>query len=157
MISQRGLLAAAVTGAGAALLLGGTAFACNIGDFSADAVARCDTSTGTAKAAITITDKDASGTPATLTVGPHLASGLPGQVLETIHFDHPTAAGVSQTVLVDWKPGAQWDVRVTAGRMSGQRISTLPTSADAAARASQPSVRFHRYMAEPSAVTKNAR
>ncbi|MCQ4081676.1 LPXTG cell wall anchor domain-containing protein [Streptomyces sp. RB6PN25] len=130
MISKRGLFAATATGAGAAVLFSGAAFACNINDFSVTPVASCDTSSGVAKAAITVTDKDSSGTTAHVTIGPHLASGLPGQVLDQWDFPHPTAAGVSHTFYVDWVPGAQWDVRVTAGPIRDQPITPYPTSAD---------------------------
>ncbi|TDU05115.1 LPXTG-motif cell wall-anchored protein [Streptomyces sp. 846.5] len=130
MISKRGLFAATATGAGAALLFGGAAFADNINDFSVTPVARCDTSSGVAKAAITVTDKDSSGTPAHITIGPHMASGLPGPVFAQWDFPHPTAAGVSHTFYVDWEPGAQWDVRVTAGPIRDLPITPYPTSAD---------------------------
>lgn len=130
VISKRGLFAAAATGAGAALLFSGAAFASDISDFSVTPVASCDTSSGVAKAAITVTDKDSSGTPAHITVGPHMASSLPGPVLDQWDFPHPTAAGVSHTFYVDWKPGAQWDVRVTAGSIRDEPITPYPTSAD---------------------------
>jgi hypothetical protein len=130
VISKRGLLAATATGAGAALLFSGAAFACNINDFSVNPVVTCDTSSGVAKAAITVTDTDSSGTPAHITIGPHMASGLPGQVLDQTDFPHPTAAGVSHTFYVDWLPGAQWDVRVTAGPIRDEPITPYPTSAD---------------------------
>lgn len=56
------------------LLAAGSAAACNIDDFSVGSTAQCDISVGVAKAAITITDKDASGTPADITVYLHLAN-----------------------------------------------------------------------------------
>lgn len=138
MISKRGLAAATAAGAAGVLLFSGSAFACSIGDFSAGAQARCDTSTGRPMAAITVTDKDASGTPATITVGAHLATGQPSEVFATVHIDHPTAAGVSRTVLVPWEPGAQWDVRVTAGPLYNELVPGYPTSADAPCTAATP-------------------
>ncbi|MFE2427913.1 LAETG motif-containing sortase-dependent surface protein [Streptomyces sp. NPDC059373] len=131
MISKRGMVAAAATGAGVVLLATGTAFACNINDFTADATARCDTSTGAAKAAITVTDKDASGTPADITVRLRFADNAPGPVAGTAHIAHPTAEGVSTTILVDWMQGYSWYVSVTAsGYIDDQQLSVLPTSAD---------------------------
>ncbi|MFD8007107.1 IS110 family transposase [Streptomyces mirabilis] len=77
----------------AVLLTSGDAYACSIGDFTAKAT--CDTSTGEARAAITITDKDPSGTPADITVRIRMAVGADGETVGTGHIDHPTAAGAS--------------------------------------------------------------
>ncbi|MFF4139099.1 hypothetical protein ACFY1B_48695 [Streptomyces mirabilis] len=62
------------------------AYACSIGDFTAKAT--CDTSTGEARAAITITDKDPSGTPADITVRIRMAVGTDGETVGTGHIDH---------------------------------------------------------------------
>ncbi|MCZ4102770.1 MULTISPECIES: hypothetical protein [Streptomyces] len=132
MISKRGLVAATAAGAGALLLATGPAVACSIGDFSANAVAACDTSTGTPMAAITVTDKDPSDTPADISVVLRMASGMAGPVFGTVHIAHPTAAGVTRKILVEWAPGYQWYVQVTAGNLVAQNLDVLPTSPDTA-------------------------
>ncbi len=100
VISKRAVTAAAVAATAAVLLASGDAYACSIGDFSAKAT--CDTSTGEARAAITITDKDPSGTPATSPMQIRMAVGTDGETVGTGHIDHPTAAGASTTILVPW-------------------------------------------------------
>lgn len=132
MISKRGLVTATAAGVGALLLATGPAVACSIGDFSADAKAACDTSTGTPMGAITVTDKDSSGTPADISVVLRMASGMAGPVVGTVHITHPTAAGVTRKILVEWLPGYQWYVQVTAGNLVEQRLDVLPTSPDTA-------------------------
>ncbi|MEU3460539.1 LPXTG cell wall anchor domain-containing protein [Streptomyces sp. NPDC006733] len=132
MISKRGLFAATAAGAGALLLTAGPAAACSIGDFSANAVAACDTSTGTPMAAITVTDKDPSSTPADISVVLRMASGMAGPAVGSVHIAHPTAAGVTKKVLVEWKPGYQWYVQVTAGNLHQQNLEVLPASPDTA-------------------------
>ncbi|MCZ4124722.1 LPXTG cell wall anchor domain-containing protein [Streptomyces sp. H39-S7] len=132
MISQRGLFAATAAGAGALLLATGPAAACSISDFSANAVAACDTSTGVPMAAVTVTDKDPSGTPADVSVLLRMASGLHGPAVGTVHIAHPTAAGVTRKILVQWRPGYQWYVQVTAGNLAGVDFDVLPVSPDTA-------------------------
>lgn len=123
------------------LLAAGSAAACNINDFSVGSTAQCDISVGVAKAAITITDKDASGTPADITVYLHLASGESGREVGSAHIAHPTGTGVSQTILVDWLPGYSWDVHVKAGTAVNQTLTVHPASIDIScgANASSPS------------------
>lgn len=130
MISQRRMAAAAATAAAAVLLTAHSALACSIDDFTADAKARCDTSTGTPKAAITVTDKDGSGTPADISVVLRMATGMEGPVVGTAHIAHPTAEGVSTTILVDWEQGYSWYVTVTAGDFHDQQLAVLPMSDD---------------------------
>lgn len=132
MISQRRLFAATAAGAGALLLAAVPAAASSISDFSAGAVAACDTSTGVPMAAITVTDKDPSGTPADISVLLRMASGWNGPVVGTVHIAHPTAAGVTRKILVDWRPGFQWYVQVTAGDLDQQNLDVLPVSPDTA-------------------------
>lgn len=67
VISKRAVTAAAVAATTAVLLASGDAYACSIGDFTAKAT--CDTSTGEARAAITITDKDPPARPRTSPCG----------------------------------------------------------------------------------------
>ncbi|MEU3503809.1 hypothetical protein ABZ726_24660, partial [Streptomyces hundungensis] len=111
----------AATATAAVLLASGSAYACSIGDFTAKAT--CDTSTGKARAAITITDKDPSGTPADITVRIRMAVGTDGETVGTGHIEHPTAAGVSTTILVPWMQGYQWNVYVTAGSLKEERLT----------------------------------
>lgn len=128
VISKRAVTAAAVAAATAVLLASGNAYASSIGDFTAKAT--CDTSTGEARAAITVTDKDPSGTPADITVRIRMASGFDAETVGTGHIDHATAAGVSTTILVPWLQGYQWNVAVTAGTLVDERLTDLPISPD---------------------------
>lgn len=127
----------AATATAAVLLASGSAYACSIGDFTAKAT--CDTSTGKARAAITITDKDPSGTPADITVRIRMAVGTDGETVGTGHIEHPTAAGVSTTILVPWMQGYQWNVYVTAGSLKEERLTNLPVSPDSPCVASSAS------------------
>jgi LPXTG-motif cell wall-anchored protein len=128
VISKRAVTAAAVAATTALLLASGNAYACSIGDFTAKAT--CDTSTGEARAAITVTDKDPSGTPADITVRIRMASGMDGETVGTGHIDHATAEGVSTTILVPWLQGYQWNVSVTASSLVDERLTDLPISPD---------------------------
>lgn len=139
MMSKRAVTAAAVAGTAAVLLASGSAYACSIGDFTAKAT--CDTSTGEAKAAITVTDEDSSGTPADITVRIRMASGFDGETVGTGHIDHFTSGVATATVLVPWRQGYQWNVAVTAGSLVDERLTDLPISPDTPCvpDASQPS------------------
>lgn len=130
MFSKRTVTAAAVAGTAAVLLAAGSAHACSIGDFTATAT--CDTGTGQAKAAITVTDRDPSGTPADITVHLRMASGFDGEVLGTAHIDHFTTPEATATILVPWLQGYQWNVSVTAGDLADERLTDLPVSPDTA-------------------------
>ncbi|MFF3976255.1 LAETG motif-containing sortase-dependent surface protein [Streptomyces sp. NPDC001828] len=156
MASKRAVISTAASAVGAVLLASGSAHACSIGDFTAKAT--CDTSTGEARAAITVTDKDPSGTPADITVRIRMASGFDGEVLGTGHIDHPTAAGARTTILVPWLSGYQWNVSVTAGNLTDERLTSLPISPDvpcapAASHSSGASSKPHRT-ASPTATAK---
>ncbi|MBN6541593.1 hypothetical protein ITX34_00860, partial [Streptomyces bryophytorum] len=124
MFSKRTVTAAAVAGTAAVLLASGSAYACSIGDFTAKAT--CDTSTGEAKAAITVTDTDPSGTPADITVRIRMASGFDGETVGTGHIDHFTGGEATTTILVPWMQGYQWNVSVTAGPLADERLTDLP-------------------------------
>lgn len=128
MFSKRTVTAAAVAGTAAVLLASGSAYACSIGDFTAKAT--CDTSTGEAKAAITVTDTDPSGTPADITVRIRMASGFDGETVGTGHIDHFTGGEATTTILVPWEQGYQWNISVTAGDLSDERLTDLPISPD---------------------------
>jgi cell division septation protein DedD len=130
VFSKRTVTAAAVAGTAAVLLASGSAYACSIGDFTAKAT--CDTSTGEAKAAITVTDTDPSGTPADITVRIRMASGFDGETVGTGHIDHFTSGDATTTILVPWMQGYQWNVSVTAGSLTDERLTDLPISPDSA-------------------------
>ncbi|SEG95318.1 hypothetical protein SAMN05216223_13322 [Actinacidiphila yanglinensis] len=130
MFSKRAVTAAAVAGTAAVLLASGSAYACSIGDFTAKA--SCDTSTGEAQAAITVTDTDPSGTPADITVRIRMASGFDGPTVGTGHIDHFTTGEARTTILVPWLQGYQWNVSVTAGGLVDERLTDLPISPDTA-------------------------
>ncbi|MDX2541973.1 LAETG motif-containing sortase-dependent surface protein [Streptomyces sp. WI04-05B] len=94
-----------VASASAALALGvaGNALACNITEFSA--VAKCDGEKGV----ISVTDKDASGTPATVTV--YLGEKLIG-TQDVVG----SREGVTVDFSEDWAPNTTYRVHVQADR-----------------------------------------
>jgi hypothetical protein len=98
-----------VASAAAALALGvaGTASACQISDFTTSV--SCDHQSG--KGVISVTDKDGSGTPASVTVSLNGAS-----VGSAVPIAHPTADGSTVVIPVTWTPGATYTVHVTAGQ-----------------------------------------
>ena len=99
-----------VASASAALALGvaGQALACDISEFSAEA--RCDG----AKGVIVVTDKDALGTPATITVFSKNPAGIEKQVGKPQDVKG-TAAGAAVTFQEKWKPNATYRIHVKAG------------------------------------------
>ncbi|MFF4401911.1 LAETG motif-containing sortase-dependent surface protein [Streptomyces sp. NPDC001480] len=115
-----------------------TALACTIGDFSAEPV--CD---GKDKGVIRVTDKDASGTPATITL--YVQLSMPGgeRSVDTRTIDHPTAQGVSVDLTpLDWYPGETFRVHVKAGDQVDEDIKPMvvvpDTTCEASASASAP-------------------
>ncbi|MEU9475701.1 LAETG motif-containing sortase-dependent surface protein [Streptomyces sp. NPDC048191] len=115
-LSRRATRAARVIGTSAAaaalsVAAAHTALACSIGDFSA--APACDSS---GKPVIRVTDKDASGTPATLTLKVELS--MPGgeRDVDTGTIDHPTAEGAGVDLHpLDWYAGETFVVHVKAG------------------------------------------
>ncbi|MBO4258425.1 LAETG motif-containing sortase-dependent surface protein [Streptomyces griseorubiginosus] len=100
------ILGVAAASTALAMSAAGSALACNIQDFSA--AASCDGSKGV----ITVTDKDASGQTATITVfleGP-AGNETPVGEPQTVKG---SAAGTDVTFAEDWKPNAEYRVRVT--------------------------------------------
>ncbi|WP_330348278.1 LAETG motif-containing sortase-dependent surface protein [Streptomyces sp. NBC_00582] len=97
-----------VTAASAALALSaaGSALACEIGDFSA--AAGCD---GT-KGVITVTDKDASGVPAVVTVFLENNGADLRQVGE--QTVEGSSKGTTITFTEDWEPGAVYRIHIKA-------------------------------------------
>ncbi|MGW3651817.1 LAETG motif-containing sortase-dependent surface protein [Streptomyces sp. NPDC000878] len=100
-----------VASASAALALGvaGNAFACNISEFSA--VAKCDGEKGV----ISVTDKDPSGTPATVTV--YLGDKVIGS--EDVVG---TREGVTVDFSEDWAPNTTYRVHVKAGNQVDEYV-----------------------------------
>ncbi|MET9964395.1 LAETG motif-containing sortase-dependent surface protein [Streptomyces sp. NPDC006356] len=87
------------------------ALACSIGDFSAAAV--CDAG---GHGVIRVTDKDASGTPATVSL--YVQLNTPGQerLVDTKTIEHPTAQGSTvDLVPLDWYAGETFRIHVKAG------------------------------------------
>ncbi|MFD9003124.1 LAETG motif-containing sortase-dependent surface protein [Streptomyces sp. NPDC059582] len=115
-----------VASASAALALGvaGTALACNISEFSAEA--KCDG----AKGVITVTDKDFSGTPAVVSVFRE-NNGADEQKIGEQEVKG-SREGVILTFAEDWAPNATYRVHVKAGNQVDQDIKpnlTTPATA----------------------------
>ncbi|MFF4210778.1 hypothetical protein ACFYZE_15755 [Streptomyces sp. NPDC001796] len=138
-LSHRAAAAARVigtVGAAAALSIGAadTALACSISDFSAAAV--CDAGKGV----IRVTDKDASGTPATVRL--YMQLSMPGgeRLVDTKTIEHPTAQGVSVDLIpLDWYAGETFRVHVTAGGKVDDDIQPMTVVADETCKSSGPS------------------
>ncbi|MFE7959580.1 LAETG motif-containing sortase-dependent surface protein [Streptomyces sp. NPDC057413] len=107
--AARSARALGVASAAAALALGvaGNALACNLSEFSAKASCEGD------KGVITVTDVDASGTPALVSV--YLENN--GSDDHKVGEQTVTGSreGVTITFAEDWKPGATYRVHVLAG------------------------------------------
>ncbi|GGT29398.1 alpha-ketoglutarate decarboxylase [Streptomyces chromofuscus] len=105
-----------VTAASAALALGvaGNALACDISEFSA--AAECD---GT-KGVITVTDKDPTGTPATVKV--YLENNGADERLVGSQVVKGSREGVTITFAEDWKPLATYRIHVKAGNQVDEDI-----------------------------------
>ena len=108
------ILGVAAASTALAVSAAGSALACNISEFSAEA--KCDG----AKGVIVVTDKDASGTPATITV--FLESN--GADAKQIGEQDVTGSreGVTVTFNEDWQPKAEYRVHVTAGKNKDRPI-----------------------------------
>ncbi|MGV9282200.1 LAETG motif-containing sortase-dependent surface protein [Streptomyces sp. NPDC003730] len=111
--SRRGVRALGVVAASAALALSasGSALACNIGEFSAEAI--CDGDNGV----ITVTDVDPAGVPATVTVTLKSTGEQVGQ--ETVKG---SKEGTTVSFAVDWKPNTEYRVHVKADRYVDEYI-----------------------------------
>ena len=125
-----------VASATAALALGaaGNALACNISEFSAEA--KCDG----AKGIISVTDVDASGTKATVSVFLESNGADAKKVGE--QEVQGSRAGVTITFAEDWKPGATYRVHVKAGNQVDADIKenvTAPSTACATTESPSPS------------------
>ncbi|MFF4504076.1 LAETG motif-containing sortase-dependent surface protein [Streptomyces sp. NPDC001401] len=102
------ILGVAAASSALALSAAGSALACNISEFSAEA--KCDGSKGV----ITVTDQDASGTPATITVFLENNGADAKQVGEQDVTG--SREGVTVTFNEDWSANAEYRVHVTAGK-----------------------------------------
>jgi len=119
------ILGVAVAAAAFALGSAGNALACTIRDFSA--VASCD---GNGKGVITVTDTDASGREATVTV--YLESNGADAKKVGEQTVTGTRRGTTVTFAEDWAPGAQYRVHIKAGKNVDEDISpnlTAPSKA----------------------------
>ncbi|TLS41645.1 LPXTG cell wall anchor domain-containing protein [Streptomyces montanus] len=115
-----------VAAASAALALGaaGNALACDISEFSA--LAKCDGDKGV----ISVTDKDPTGVPATVTV--YLESdGAEGKLIGSQEVKG-SREGVTIDFTEDWQPNATYRIHVKAGNQVDEDIEpSLTTPAEA--------------------------
>ncbi|MFC3351291.1 LAETG motif-containing sortase-dependent surface protein [Streptomyces echinoruber] len=125
-----------VGAASAALALGaaGTAFSCTIRDFKAEA--SCDGAQGV----ITVTDTDASGTPAVISV--FLENN--GADVKKIGQQKVKGSreGTTVTFAEDWKPNATYRIHVKAANLVNEDITpnlTTPSQACSAGQSASPS------------------
>ncbi|MGY6024351.1 LAETG motif-containing sortase-dependent surface protein [Streptomyces spinosirectus] len=109
------ILGVAAASSALALSAAGSALACNISEFSAEA--KCDGGKGS----IVVTDKDASGTPATITVFLKSPAGVETPVGQPQDVTG-SRDGVTVTFNEDWKPNAEYRVHVTAGKNQNRPI-----------------------------------
>ncbi|MFG2886820.1 LAETG motif-containing sortase-dependent surface protein [Streptomyces sp. NPDC048297] len=105
--ARRSVRILGVASASAALALGvaGQALACNISEFSAEA--KCEGGKGS----IVVTDKDGSGTPATITVFLKSPAGVETPVGQPQEVKG-SREGTAVTFNEDWKPNATYRVHV---------------------------------------------
>ncbi|OIJ63347.1 hypothetical protein WN71_034820 [Streptomyces mangrovisoli] len=128
------VLGIASASAALALSAAGTALACNIADFSAEA--SCDGANGV----ITVTDTDASGQSAVVSVFLE-SNGADAKKIgeQTVKG---SKAGVTISFSEDWKPNATYRVHVTAGKIVDKDITpnlTTPSKACTAEESPSPS------------------
>ncbi|MFD4504252.1 LAETG motif-containing sortase-dependent surface protein [Streptomyces sp. NPDC058457] len=127
-----------VASASAALVLGvsSTALACNISEFSAEAT--CDGSNGV----ITVTDQDATGTPATISVFLE-TNGADAKQVGDAKPIKGTKEGATVSFSEDWAPNAVYRIRVTTdnGKVDADIKDNLttPSTACKAAESTSPS------------------
>ncbi|MFJ8790214.1 LAETG motif-containing sortase-dependent surface protein [Streptomyces sp. NPDC102462] len=125
--ARRSVRILGVASATVALALGVTnsALACNIREFSAEA--KCDGTNGV----IVVTDKDASGTPAVITVFLENNGADEKQVGEPQEIKG-SREGTTVTFTEDWKPNATYRIHVKAGNQVDEDIKpdlTTPSTA----------------------------
>lgn len=122
-----------VVSASAALALGtaGTALACNISEFSAEA--KCDGDKGV----ITVTDVDPAGIPATVTV--YLQNNGADAKKVGTQVVKGSREGTTITFADDWQPNAEYRIHVKAARYVDEDIKpNLVTPATACKKEEEP-------------------
>ncbi|MET7681610.1 LAETG motif-containing sortase-dependent surface protein [Streptomyces sp. NPDC005423] len=131
--SARSLRVLGVASASVALALGvaGNALACNISEFSAEAT--CDGSNGV----ITVTDKDASATSATVTVFLE-NNGADVKQIGEAQTVKGSREGVTVSFSEDWQPNAVYRVHVKAGNVVDKDISPNLTTPSKACQSETP-------------------
>ena len=131
-IVARSVRALGVASASAALALSaaGTALACNISEFSAEA--KCDGDKGV----ITVTDVDPSGVPATITVFLQNNGADLKKVGEQVVKG--SREGVTITFAEDWKPDAEYRVHVKAAGYVDEDIKPNLTTPSTACKKEEP-------------------
>lgn len=127
--ARRSVRVLGVASASAALALGvaGHALACDISEFSAEAT--CDGSKGV----IVVTDKDASKTPAIITVFLENNGADVKQIGKPQNIKG-SRTGTTVTFTEDWKPDATYRVHVKAGNKVDADISPNLTTPSTACR-----------------------
>lgn len=128
----RSVRALGVASASAALALSaaGTALACNISEFSAEA--KCDGDKGV----ITVTDVDPSGVPATITVFLQNNGADLKKVGEQVVKG--SREGVTITFAENWKPDAEYRVHVKAAGYVDEDIKPNLTTPSTACKKEEP-------------------
>ncbi|MDV9173966.1 LAETG motif-containing sortase-dependent surface protein [Streptomyces sp. W16] len=131
-ISRRSVRILGVASASAALALGlaGNALACSIGEFSAEAT--CDGTNGV----ITVTDKDAGGTEATITVFLE-NNGADAKQIGDAQTVKGSKEGVPVSFAEDWQPNATYRVHVEAANGLNKNISPNLTTPSKACKAEE--------------------
>ncbi|WP_435215241.1 LAETG motif-containing sortase-dependent surface protein [Streptomyces sp. bgisy034] len=123
-------LSVASAAAALALSAAGTALACNISEFSAEA--KCDGDKGV----ITVTDVDPSGVPATITVFLQNNGADLKKVGEQVVKG--SREGVTITFAEDWKPDAEYRVHVKAAGYVDEDIKPNLTTPSTACKKEEP-------------------
>ncbi|MEV5913833.1 LAETG motif-containing sortase-dependent surface protein [Streptomyces chartreusis] len=123
-------LGVASASAALALSAAGTALACNISEFSAEA--KCDGDKGV----ITVTDVDPSGVPATITVFLQNNGADLKKVGEQVVKG--SREGVTITFAEDWKPDAEYRVHVKAAGYVDEDIKPNLTTPSTACKKEEP-------------------
>ncbi|WP_374103123.1 LAETG motif-containing sortase-dependent surface protein [Streptomyces sp. B93] len=144
-LTGRSVRALGVAAASTALVLGvtGSALACDISEFSA--AAECDG----AKGVITVTDKDPTGVPATVTV--YLQNNGADERKVGSQEVKGSREGVTITFEEDWEPGATYRVHVKAGNQVDEDIKPhLTTPATGCADDDTPTPTPSESSPEPS-------
>ncbi|MEV6510876.1 LAETG motif-containing sortase-dependent surface protein [Streptomyces sp. NPDC051642] len=133
-ISRRSVRILGVASASAALALGfaGNALACNISEFSATAT--CDGSNGV----ITVTDKDASATEATITVFLE-NNGSDAKQIGEAQTVKGSAKGETVSFSEDWQPNATYRIHVKASNKVDEDITPNLTTPSKACATDSPS------------------